>query len=140
VDSRRRGRSGPDGRRAGEGRRTRGTVGVTDVRVGERRRRCRGVCRQRGATVLKVPVEFGHKNRVGRRANLAQVYFEHFLGERRDKRVATIRFFALPTPTEGWEHVERHPDILERNLASERVATRHVSEKDNHRGDMQWNG
>ena len=139
-DSRRWGRSRTDGRGAGEGRRAWSTVGVADVRIGDRRRRRCGVCGQRGASVLEVPVKLGHKHWVGRRANLTQVYFKDLLSERCDKRVATIRFFALPAPSEGWEHVKRHPDIFECDLASERVATRHVSEKDDHRGDVQWNG
>ncbi len=77
---------------------------------------------------------------MGGRASLAQINPENLLGQRRDERMAAVHLPAFPAPTEGWEHVECHPDIFKRNLTCKRVATRHMSEEDNHGSDVQRNG
>jgi hypothetical protein len=73
-------------------------------------------------------------------ASLTQINTKDLLSERRNMRVTAGQLPALPAPEERREHVECHPDILKRDLTSERIATGHVPEKDNHRGDVQRNG
>jgi len=94
------------------------------------------VRRNRRVGTFEVPVELGHQHRMGRRASLAQIDPENLLSESGNKWVATIHLLALPAPTEGWEHIERHPDIFKRDLTGERVATRHVPKEDDHGSDV----
>jgi hypothetical protein len=40
--------------------------------------------------------------------------------------VRAVEVLALRAPAQPWEHVKRHPDVLERGLQREAVAARHV--------------
>lgn len=74
------------------------------------------------------------------RSDETKVHVEYFFGESGDEWMSAVQVFAFPAPAEGGEHVERHPDVFERDLALEVVAVRHVAVEDDHGGDVEGDG
>ena len=54
--------------------------------------------------------------------------------------MTSVNVLAFPAPAETRDHVKSHPDVFKSDLSGQTVDFGYVAVKDDHGGDMEWDG